>query len=339
MMPPSPAWTQPGWLDQVKEWIQHALTRTGLALTGPIERVQERPWSIVLHVPSDTTDFYFKACAPVSIQEAGITAALYRWQPNCVPAVLAADAKKGWFLMADGGQTLRHAFRLPGRGRSRTAPTVDSWRAILIRYAGLQIDLTAHVNELLQLGAPDQRLAIFPDLYHDLLAEQEYLLIDQPDGLTTVEYERLLAAAPQVTALCQELSAYNIPMSLHHNDLHDANIFFADSHPLFFDWGDSSIAHPFFSLRTVFVSIEYSFGLDEADPFFAELAQAYLQPWTVMETQANLITAFALARRLWALSTAMKYKTQLRQLPAMRAEYALAVPGSLQEFLTMNPEL
>ena len=333
---PPPAWTQPGWLDEVKEWIQAALAHVGLALTWPIERVQERPWSIIIRVPSAAAGFYFKACAPVSIHEAGITAALYRWQPDCIPAVLDADPQKGWFLMADGGQTLRHAFRRSG---SPTAPTVDSWREILLRYAALQIDLVPRVNQLLQLGAPDQRLAIFPDRYQDLLAEPDYLLIDQPDGLTTAEYERLLAAAPQVTALCQELGAYNVPMSLHHNDLHDANIFFADSRPLFFDWGDSAIAHPFFSLRTLFVSIEYSFALDEADPIFAELAEAYLQPWAVVETKTNLTAAFALARRLWALSTALKYKRQLRQLPAMRAEYALAVPRSLQEFLTMNPEL
>jgi hypothetical protein len=75
------------------------------------------------------------------------------------------------------------------------------------------------------------------------------------------------------------------------------------SRPLFLDWGDSSIAHPFFSLRTVFVSIEYSFDLAEDDPRFAALAQSYLQPWTAMQTAANLTAAFQLARRLWSLHT------------------------------------
>ena len=60
--------------------------------------------------------------------EAGITAALYRWRPDCIPAVLDADAEKGWFLMADGRQTLRQAFR---QDDPPTAPTVDSWHEIL----------------------------------------------------------------------------------------------------------------------------------------------------------------------------------------------------------------
>lgn len=329
-------WTQTHWLGQVRAWIEEVLASQGAAVSGAIAPVQERPWSIVMRVPTSAGDHYFKACAPVTKHEAGITAALYRWRPDCIPAIVGVDAQKGWLLMAAGGETLRQTFR---RDDPKTAPTVDSWHEILAIYAELQIDLAGHVAELLQLGAPDRRLAILPDLYRDLLAEKEWLLLDQTDGLTPAEYERLLGAIPYVTGLCRQLAAFGIPLSLHHNDLHDANIFFANSRPLFFDWGDSSIAHPFFSLRTVFVSIEYSFGLAEDNPLFAALAQTYLQPWTVMQTAANLAATFQLARRLWSLSTAIKYKTQMQHLPALRAEYATAVPGSLQEFLELNPDL
>jgi hypothetical protein len=338
-----PAWTQPGWLNQANVWIERALAREGMVVVGTMETVHERPWSIVLRVPTAVKDFYFKACAPVLAYEAGITGALYRWRPDCIPAVLDIDVQKGWLLIADGGQTLRQAFASDRGGHgtgtgARTAPTMDIWREILALYASLQIDLAGHVHELLRLGAPDRRLALLPDLYRDLLLETEWLLIDEPDSLTAAEYARLQEATPQVTAFCQELEAYGIPVSLHHNDLHDANLFFSDSRPLFFDWGDSSVAHPFFSLRTVFVSVEYSFGLHEADPFFNELAHAYLQPWTAVAAIENLTAAFKLAQRLWALSTALKYKRQLRHLPALREEYALAIPGSLQEFLEANPE-
>ncbi len=338
----SPAWTQPGWLDQVSGWIETALAREGLIITGAKETVHEEQGSIVLRVPTDAGDFYFKACAPVLAHEVGITRALYHWRPDCIPAVLQVDTKQGWLLLADGGQTLRQAFA--GRNdhdvmsNGQAVATIDTWDAVLALYADLQIDLAGHVDELLQLGTPDRRLALLPDLYQGLLADKEWLLIDQPDGLTEVEYERLLNATPQVSALCRQLASYNIPMSLHHNDLHDANIFYVGSQPLFFDWGDSSLSHPFFSLRTVFVIIEYSFSLDEGDPFFDDLAQAYLQPWTVMATIEDLTAAFKLARRLWAISSAVKYKRQLRHLPALREEYGSAVPGLLQEFLAANPQ-
>lgn len=327
-------------MKEISSWIDTALAQEGLCVTGPLEKVHDRPWSTVLRVPTNGGDTYFKVCPPALGYEAAVTHALYSWQPDCIPAVLAVDAGQGWILMADGGETLRQS--IARRGDSRTAPTIrtaptDIWAEILALYAALQVDLAAHTDTLLRLGSPDRRLALLPDLYQDLLAEPQWLLIDQPDGLTVPEYQRLREAAPQVTALCQELDAYAIPMSLHHNDLHDGNIFVTDGRTLFFDWGDSSIAHPFFSLRTVFVSIEYTFGLDEQSPMFDDLAQAYLQPWTAFETAERLTAAFKLAQRLWALSSAVKYKSHMQRVTGLRDEYAGAVPGLLQEFLAANP--
>lgn len=330
-----PEWTQPGWLERVKPWIEEALARDGRAITGPIEQPHVRPWSTALRIPAEGGDVYFKAVVPSFRHEIAVTAALYRWRPDATPAVLRSDAGRGWMLIANCGQTLRQAF---SKGGSRTAPTIDNWREIVASYARLQIDLAGYVDELLDLGAPDRRLHLLADLYRHLLAEKEWLLLGQPDGLTAAEYERLQEATAQVTALCQRLAAYEIPMSLHHNDLHDANIFYTDGRARFFDWGDCSVAHPFFSMRTVFVSIENSFGLQEEDPFFASLTQEYLRPWAAVAPEADLIAAFGLAQRLWALSTAIKYKTQTRWLPTWRKEVAHAVPGSLQELLQANPE-
>ena len=323
-------------MKEASDWIRSALEQEGVGISGAIERVQA--WSTVWRIPTDGGAYYFKACAPLLSHEAAVTEALYRWRPDCTLRVIKIDAHRGWLLMADGGPTLRQIFNRMANGADTKPIPTEVWGDILGLYASLQIDLAGHVDKLLQLGSPDRQLALLPDLYHNLLAEPEWLLIDQTDGLSVPEYERLLEAEPQVTDLCRQLGAYAIPMSLHHNDLHDANIFVDDGRPLFFDWGDSSIAHPFFSLRTVFVSIEYTFDLDELDPIFEELAQFYLQPWHTMETAENTTAAFKLAQRLWALSSAVKYKTQIRHVPALREEYGSAVPGLLQEFLAANPE-
>lgn len=322
-------WTQPDWVEEAGCWIIETLAQQAVTVSGPMEQVHVRPWSTVLRVPTKGGDVYFKACAPVVGHEAAVTQALSRRRPDCIPQVLKIDASQGWMLLADGGARLRDAF---GDGLEK-----GSWAEILTLYAGLQMDLAGHVDELLQLGAPDRRLVLLPDLYRDLLADEEWLLIDQPEGLTTAEHRRLIDAAPQVAILCQRLAGYAIPMSLHHNDLHDGNIFSADGRTLFFDWGDSSIAHPFFSLRTVFVSIEHTFNMDAGNPFFEELAQAYLRSWTAYDTVENLTAAFKLAQQLWSLSSAVKYKTQLSQLDSLGDGYAGAVASLLQEFLAANP--
>jgi hypothetical protein len=51
--------------------------------------VQARPWSVVLRVPTTAGACYGKAVAPALAHEVALTAALARWRPDCLPAVLA----------------------------------------------------------------------------------------------------------------------------------------------------------------------------------------------------------------------------------------------------------
>ena len=314
-----------------RSWIEQALAQQGITITGEIVETHVRPWSTVLRVPGNAGEVYFKAVGPAFAFEPPVTEALYRWRPDCVTRVLAVDSDRGWMLTADGGRTLRMAFH-EGLG-------IRTWDEALAQYAAMQIDLAGHSGELLAMGARDRRLALLPDLYRDLVEDTEWLMIGDKDGLTSQEHARLVAAIPEVEAMCGRLTSFNIPESLHHNDLHDANIFYDNGNFIFFDWGDSSIAHPFFSLRTAFVSVEYTFDLDEVDPIHDELARAYLRPWEQFETEENLWEAFGLARQLWSLSSAVKYKTQMGLIEGMREEYATAVPGLLLEFLDVNPQL
>jgi hypothetical protein len=45
------------------------------------------------------------------------------------------------------------------------------------------------------------------------------------------------------------------------------------------DWGDASIAHPFFSLFETFRFLERINRSGPDDPWFARLRDAYLEPW------------------------------------------------------------
>ena len=130
-----------------------------------------------------------------------------------------------------------------------------------------------------------------------------------------------------------------IPDSLDHGDFHDGNIFHQDSRTVFFDWGDSSITHPFFSLRTTYVSIENTLRLEEGASEFNQLIDAYLKAWERFEGQHNLRSGFAIAQRLWAICSAFRWHLVVSPLPVhLRGEYALAVPSLLREFLEANRE-
>ncbi len=87
--------------------------------------------------------------------------------------------------------------------------------------------------------------------------------------------ERLLGLSPRVAELSERLADYRIPETLIHGDLNDGNVFVGGMSPVFIDWGDGCISHPFYSLRTVLVSAEISLGLEEN---FHPLRDAYLAP-------------------------------------------------------------
>jgi hypothetical protein len=327
-------WTQPGWFEQASVWVHLELERQGIEVSGTIEQPHSRPWSTVLRVPTSEGAMYFKAASPVDPYEPVLLQSLARWRPEVVPEPLAVDTERGWLLMRDAGQKLRNTIR----------PTQDirPWLPVLPIYAELQIEMAQRVPELLMLGVPDRRLSVLPGLYEPLLTDVDVLRIDQPLGLTSEQYRRLLDLSPRVAELCEELATHTIAETLNHGDLTDANIFARDGRFIFLDWGDSCVSHPFYSLRTVLVSAEISLGLEENSPELQPLRDAYLEPWTRYESREDLLTALDLASRLASINGALTWHRLVSRLKGLpREQYAEPVPALLQEFLdaeTRAPE-
>jgi hypothetical protein len=227
-------------------------------------------------------------------------------------------------LLSDGGIRLREvlqADRDPAH-----------WEKLLPVYAELQRAATGQTSELLALGAPDRHPAGLPARFEHLLADHATM------DLSAAEHARLQSLVPRLAALCAELEAGPVPAaSLDHGDLHDGNIFVQSNGYVFFDWGDCTVTHPFFSLRTVLVSIENTLGLVPDAPEWDRLRDAYLEPWTTTRGGANrteLRDHLALALRVAPVSRALTWHRAVCALPApLRGEYAPVVPGLLREFL------
>jgi hypothetical protein len=319
-------WAHAAWFDEVNRWVHTQLAALGTSVSGAIEQFHAYPWSTVLRVPTATGNIYFKAVSPIDPHEPAVVRTLARQRASWVPSLLAIDDERGWMLMRDAGHMLRADIR----------PTRDirPWLPVLPLYAQLQIEMVEHVPELLVLGVPDRRLSILPDLYEPLLADVDVLCIDQPNGLTLDQYHRLLALSSRVRALCEQLAAYPVPETLNHGDLTDGNILVHDGLPVFIDWGDSCISHPFYSLRTVLVSAEISLQIDENDPQLYLLRDAYLEPWTRYAPRDDLLNILDITRRLAPINGALTWHRLVSKLEGQaRADYALPVPALLQEFL------
>ena len=313
--------SRPTLLSEAHAWIHGQMERLGRPVNGPIERTHLRPWSAVLRVPTANGAVFFKAGAPGFAHEPAALLVLARRRPDCVSRPLATDIEAGWMLLEDGGVRLRETLQ--------SDRNLTHWEKLLPVYAELQGAVAGQTAELLALGAPDQHPAGLP-------ARFENLLTDDAHELSASERDRLMALAPRLSALCAELTAGIVPAaSLDHGDLHDGNIFVQEGGYLFFDWGDCTITHPFFSLRTAFVSIETTLGLPPDAPELTRLRDAYVEPWSVRGASRNeLRDTLTLALRVAPLSKALIWNRAVSLLPTpLRSEYAHAVPGLLREFL------
>lgn len=254
----------------------------------------------MLRVPLADGAAWFKECAPVQAFEPRLSAGLSARWPGCVAAVLAQNEERAWLLLADAGTPLRARGNPP-----------EAWVEVLPRYAELQLGETTHAADHLAHGVPDLRLAALPARYEELARADLPLEAD--------ELARLVAHAPRFARQCEELAARGVAETIQHDDLHHANVYEDGSALRVLDWGDSSVAHPFFSLVVTFRFLEEQNGLEPGDPWFARLREAYLEPWG-----AGHEDTFALALQVGGLAHAIAWLRQREHLPEQaRPEFDL----------------
>ncbi len=314
-------WMRLGWFAAATAWIDQQLARLDTARSAPIEQVAARPWGAVLRVPTTSGRLYFKVPAAVFGFEPRLAKKLAQLVPEAVPGVLAIHQQRGWLLMHDGGATLRDGPCDPPR-----------FAEALRQFASMQMRLSARTKTLKAAGCPDERLGVLPSLYEQMLADTSLLLIDEPKGLPRSEYEQLLAFGPRLKEMCDELASYGIPESLHHDDLHTANILTDGEKYRFIDAAETCLGHPF---CTLFVSLrvaKYVLKYDEAA--MEVLCQSYLKPWIAFAPMKRLQRAFALAQRLGSLYKALNWYRLVTWLPAdQRWSHEDSVPYYLRVFL------
>ncbi|WP_203719135.1 phosphotransferase [Asanoa siamensis] len=283
-------WLDPVWRAGASAWATERLAALGRPVTGPIEQVRVRPWSVSLRVPTDSGPHWFKANTFGCRYEAPLASALAWWAPASVLVPVATDPDRGWLLTADAGPILRD-----------TAPTLDDWAALLASYAALQQALAPRADEMIALGVPDQRPTLLPGLLAGLL--------DEPAVAADLGAQRLAAVrgvAPAFADWCAELAADGLAPSLQHDDLHDGNVF---ANGRFFDWGDASVAHPFGTLLVTLSSAGHAFDLKPGAPELLRLRDAYLAAWPGDPT--SLRRSATLACRVTRVSRALSWRRAL----------------------------
>jgi hypothetical protein len=284
-----------------EEWI-----REQVEPVGAIETTHDRPWATVMRVPVAGGVTWFKACAEVQAFEPRLTAQLYARWPDRVTEVLAVDEARRWLLLGDAGIPVRERGNPP-----------EAWLDALPSYAELQKGESAYALDHIAHGVPDLRTGALQAGYERLLASEL--------PLARNDLNRLRDYMPRFTELCAVLAELGIQESVQHDDLHMANLYTHDGRFRVVDWGDSSIAHPFFSLLEMFRFLEEFNGLGPDDSWFRRLRDAYLEPWG-----SGLEEAFEIAICVGWFAHAIAWTRQrdalpIQARPAFDTEFAIVL--------------
>ncbi|MBV7338058.1 aminoglycoside phosphotransferase family protein [Chloroflexi bacterium TSY] len=284
---PRPAWTRQGWRAEATAWIQATVAQLGKGEVVAVDLVRSWEISIVLRVATKSGEiFYFKSgiTLPIFVNEPKIVHALHQRFPRWIPRVLALDEERQWMLTAEWGQEIGDEVELRVR------------QQVIGCYAQLQVAVAGQVDELLAMGCKDRRLETLPAQVEALLADQEML-----SQLAVDEVERVRALLPQIQARCQQAATYAVSPSLVHGDLHVWNIaLHADGQPLFFDWSDACVSHPFIDL--------FEHIRQDHQEMQQTLQDEYFNQWTHYESLERLRELWSIIRPLAAVHYAISWR-------------------------------
>ena len=183
-------------------------------------------------------------------------------RPDALPEVVAHDGPR--LLTRDVGPRLRDLF-------DSGAPAPD-WEEVLGLYGQVHVDFMPLAQEALALGTPDERPDRLPQLYEQLAGRG-------------ASYDRVAEAAASL--------GESVPVSVVHQEAHDGNVFVRDGRPVFIDWAEASVTHPFVGpllpLRFATERRGYRPGSREVE----RLRDAYLEPFTRFAPAPELRRTFA----------------------------------------------
>jgi hypothetical protein len=316
-------WTEPVFLDEIRVWID-----AQAHVDGPIEQSHVQRWSTVFRVPSGDGPLWAKACEHPA--EVKLTELLAGARPDAVPVVAATDPERGWMLLHDAGRRLREVLDADR--------DLGHWERALAVTADLQIAVMPRSDQILALGIPDHRLPWLAGAVADLLERDEFLMLDQEDGLTGADREAMRAGLPRLAEMVVELETFGIPATIQHDDLNDGDVYLDDGSYRIVDWGDACVSHPFHTLTVALRATAYRLGLEPGGSEIVRLRDAYLEPFSSFGTHAELARAADLAYRTGTLARSLAWKSYVEDRPAAeRLPDLEAVPYGIKLFLDDGP--
>lgn len=315
--------------DQALQWASEYLVSYFGNMDIHYGRIVETAYSIVHRIHTGMQVFYLKQTPELLFLEPKILSYLKNNGITSIPELLAENPSLNCFLMSSCGDiSLRHFFN--------KNINVDLLKKGIIHFTNMQRALENKNSELFSIGVPDWRLEQFSSLYYSLIQKNELLI---SDGLTEKEIAHLHQLHTTCIDLCNALSTYRIPETLTHCDFHDNNMLMDDvtKEINIIDWGETVLAHPFFSLNGCLWNLTYFYGIKETDLIYKNLQSICVSSWKDEYEERQLINILNMANTLQGIFSALAYERMYisteHQQKTVQQQHHGSIAGCLRTYI------
>lgn len=314
------------------DWAQDYLRVNKNVEIVTFEKVVETSYSKVYKLQANNEIYYLKETPETLFKEVNTLNLLNISGCKNIPKIIESNKYLNSFLVNSCGETT-----------IRDLTNIDiKFKCLsqgILNYTNIQRLLENKTSELQSINLPDWRLQNFPQLYLNLLEQKDLLL---EDGLSKSELSQLEVLQDKVKDYCKKLSRYDMPETINHCDFQDRNMILDNKtgNISIIDWGESVIAHPFFSLNGCLWNLGYFYNIKPDDEIYKQTQKECIDAWVRDYDEKTLTEAFNLAYKLHGIFAALSfeylYKSTEKLSKTVQQEHPGALSGCLRTFLKNN---
>jgi hypothetical protein len=318
-------WTRRGGYVEALAWTVARLAEAGVQALVPPRQLRAWERAFLMHLVTDAGPLYFRAAPEQCAHEPRLMEWLAQHFPGDVPDIVAAEHDRGWYVQRirpEGGLLLEQVRE------------EEEWYRAIRRFSDMQHHAVASARELHELGLPYRGLDVLAYRIPVLCAAAATPAEAGGAGLGAAEADRLQTLVPTLLSLCRELASYDVPDTIEHGNLGAGCVLGTLAGPVFLDWTDCSIAHPFFSPATLMADAAALLPASSHESR-RRLRDSYLAAWSRYGSHDDLCRAFDIARILAPLHSAAMLHADVRPVAGYGWELAGLIPERLRAVLRL----
>jgi hypothetical protein len=262
-----------GWLDEAYRWVETAI---GMKLAGKdtVKQVNMGGGFVLLRMQAlDGSYYWLKATSGSNGHEYLVTKCIVRFAGDSLPKIVASRDDWNAWLTEDVCAERRPA----GPKVGKSSPAENAVRTL----ARIQAIGRHHVQDLLDVGAFDQRPMITDEVSRDLFDYlYECMELQQSQKTVPLDRDALDTTRDIYLRACEYLCDLGVPFTPLHGDLTGGNVASTEEKCRLLDWCETYVGFPIASLHHLRMFFERNGADDASLPLMNDHYRDEWRRWT-----------------------------------------------------------